>query len=277
MAKTGVFLSWSGQRSRAVAEALKKYLPIIINDLVPWLSTKDIDKGSRSTEEIAAALVGARAGIICLTPNNLKEPWILFEAGAIAKTVREKPLACTLLIGVEVSGLSGPLAQFQATKPTKTDMLQMVMDLNKALAESAVEPSQVKETFGLCWPNLEEILKNLPSDGPEKSTERDPTDMLKELVELTRRTSLTVLDSHREIAAQIERLESMQGYANNMIPALGQSWFEAAQVLGSSGASSNERSAATKSPKRFQHASQNALRDYAIPPPPTLDDDPERK
>ena len=92
MAKMDVFISWSGQRSRAVAEALKKYLPMIVNDLNPWLSSTDIDKGSRSSEEIAVALTNAKAGIICLTPNNLKEPWILFEAGAIAKTVREKPL-----------------------------------------------------------------------------------------------------------------------------------------------------------------------------------------
>ena len=60
----------------------------------------DIDKGSRSTEKIAKALTNARAGIICLTPSKLKEPWILFEVGAIAKTVRQKPLACTFLIGV---------------------------------------------------------------------------------------------------------------------------------------------------------------------------------
>lgn len=113
MSKMDIFISWSGPRSRAVAEALKKYLPMIVNDFNPWHSSSDIGKGSRSSEEIARALTNAKAGIICLTPNNLKEPWILFEAGAIAKTVQDKPLACTLLLGdLQITDVSGPLAQF---------------------------------------------------------------------------------------------------------------------------------------------------------------------
>jgi hypothetical protein len=208
MAKMDVFISWSGQRSRAVAEALKKYLPMIVNDLNPWLSSANIDKGSRSSEEIAVALANARAGIICLTPNNLKEPWILFEAGAIAKTVREKPLACTLLIGLEITDVSGPLSQFQATKLTQPQMLQLVKTLNKALGESAVEERQIEDTFDLCWPKLKETLDNLPTDGPDTQPERRPEDMLKELLELTRQTSLGVLESDRRITEKFDRFEN---------------------------------------------------------------------
>lgn len=206
MAKMDVFISWSGQRSRAVAEALKKYLPMIVNDLNPWLSSTDIDKGSRSTEEIAVALSNARAGIICLTPNNLKEPWILFEAGAIAKTVREKPLACTLLIGLGITDVSGPLSQFQATKPTRMDMLHLVKTLNKALGESAVDEPQIEETFDLCWSKLKEIFDSLPSDGPNTKPERRPEDMLKELVEISRVTSTNVVQGYAQITSQLAGL-----------------------------------------------------------------------
>jgi len=205
MAKMDVFISWPGPRSRAVAEALKKYLPMIVNDLNPWLSTSDIGKGSRSTEEIAAALTNARAGIICLTPNNLKEPWVLFEAGAIAKTVREKPLACTLLIGLEISDVSGLLAQFQATKPTKADMLKMVKDLNKALGQSALEERQVEDTFELCWPKLQQTLDNLPTDGSTTRPERTERELLTELVGLTRQMSNAMLESDRRILPTISK------------------------------------------------------------------------
>jgi hypothetical protein len=209
MAKMDIFISWSGPRSRAVAEALKKYLPMIVNDFNPWLSSSDIDKGSRSSEEIARALTNARAGIICLTPNNLKEPWILFEAGAVAKTVREKPLACTLLIDLQITDVSGPLAQFQATKPTEAELLHLIQTLNKELGESAVPESQLAASFELCWPKLKHTLDNLPPDGTGQTPPARPADdMLKELLELSRQNSLGVLESHRQTIAQLTKLES---------------------------------------------------------------------
>src|ERR1700693_4685559 len=114
MEKMKIFISWSGPRSVAGAQLLHEYRPMINNAFDPWLSSVDIDKGSRSASEIAQALVAAKAGIICLTPNNLNAPWILFEAGGIAKTV-DKTLACTLLVGLEPSDVSKPLGEFQHT------------------------------------------------------------------------------------------------------------------------------------------------------------------
>jgi hypothetical protein len=80
-----VFISWSGERSRAAAEALRSWLPKIINAIKPWLSSEDIDKGSRWGTDVASRLETAKAGIICLTPGNLHSDWILFEAGATIK------------------------------------------------------------------------------------------------------------------------------------------------------------------------------------------------
>jgi hypothetical protein len=39
-----VFISWSGERSKCVAEALRNWIPKIINAVLPWLSSADIDK-----------------------------------------------------------------------------------------------------------------------------------------------------------------------------------------------------------------------------------------
>ena len=41
-----VFLSWSGTRSKAVAQALESWLPLVINATSPWISA-EIDKGRR--------------------------------------------------------------------------------------------------------------------------------------------------------------------------------------------------------------------------------------
>jgi len=89
-----IFISWSGPRSRAVAEALKEYLPMIVNAFNPWLSSADIDKGARWNSDLAAALATSKAGIICLTPNNFTAPYNLFDSGALSSTV-EKTYVCT--------------------------------------------------------------------------------------------------------------------------------------------------------------------------------------
>ena len=168
MEKMKIFVSWSGPRSAAVAQALKEYLPMINNAFELWLSSEDISKGSRSRPEIAKALATARAGIICLTPNNLTAPWILFEAGGIAKTM-ETTLVCTVLIGLEWTNVSGPLSEFQhTTKLDEKELLKMVKDLNSIAGESARTDTEIERAFNLCWPELKDRVKleQLPSDGP---------------------------------------------------------------------------------------------------------------
>src|SRR5215469_4587723 len=120
-----IFISWSGARSQAVAEALKDWLPMIINAANPFLSVADIDKGARWSSEIAGKLEKSKAGIICLTPGNMNSEWILFEAGALSKTV-SNTYVCPLLIGLKPADVKGPLAQFQFTMTSKVDMLQLV-------------------------------------------------------------------------------------------------------------------------------------------------------
>jgi len=186
-----IFITWSGSRSLAVAEALRDYLPMIVNAFNPWLSKKSLEKGVNWSTELTAALAKAKAGIICLTPSNLAEPWILFEAGAIAKAVTEKPRACTLLIGLKSSDVKGPLTQFQDTKLTRDDLLQLVQNLNAGLGEAAIKETQVERTFDLVWPKLEERidLNKLPSDGPTDKPERKPDDLLTEILDTVRSTS----------------------------------------------------------------------------------------
>ncbi len=80
-----VFISWSGPRSAAVAEALRYWLPKVIQALEPWMSADDIEKGTRWRSGIATELEQSSVGIICLTRENLDSTWIHFEAGALSK------------------------------------------------------------------------------------------------------------------------------------------------------------------------------------------------
>src|SRR5260370_42334613 len=83
-----VFLSWSGDRSEGVAHELARCLKMVLR-VKPFLSSKDIRSGSQWYEIIAKELGQTKFGIVCLTPENLEAPWILFEGGALAKTAAE--------------------------------------------------------------------------------------------------------------------------------------------------------------------------------------------
>jgi hypothetical protein len=183
-----VFISWSGPRSGAVANALRSWLPLIINALKPFLSSADIDKGARWGTELAQRLQAAKAGIICLTPSNISSEWLLFETGALSKTVANT-FVCPLLIGLEPSDIKGPLAQFQATRATKDELLKLVKTLNRALEDAALSDSQIEDAFGALWPKLETALNNLPPDEPRAKPQREERDILEEILDLVRNQS----------------------------------------------------------------------------------------
>jgi hypothetical protein len=89
-----VFISWSGKRSKSAAQSLYDWLPLVLQSVRPWMSEEDIQKGSRGLDEIGRALEGIKIGVICLAPENLTAPWILYEAGALSKTLDAKTRVC---------------------------------------------------------------------------------------------------------------------------------------------------------------------------------------
>ena len=134
-----VFISWSGERSRVVANFLHQWLPKIIQAAKPWLSSEDIDKGSRSQSEIARALAEIRVGIVCLSPENLTKPWIIFEAGALSKSIDDRTRICTYLIGgLGPEDVEPPLGTFQATKAEKEDTRKLLHTINAAVSDEPI-------------------------------------------------------------------------------------------------------------------------------------------
>ena len=66
-----VFLSWSGEQSHRVAVVFRDWFPSVIQSLVPYISSEDIDKGARWSTDIAQELVDSTFGILCVTQDNL--------------------------------------------------------------------------------------------------------------------------------------------------------------------------------------------------------------
>jgi len=53
-----------------MAEALKEWLPNVIQAVDPWVSSSDIDAGMRWTPALAEQLQQTQLGILCLTAEN---------------------------------------------------------------------------------------------------------------------------------------------------------------------------------------------------------------
>ncbi|MEE8076839.1 MAG: toll/interleukin-1 receptor domain-containing protein [Candidatus Binatia bacterium] len=180
-----VFISWSGDRSKAVANAVRDWLPNVIQSLQPWMSEADIKKGARWLQDIAHELEDTRIGLVCLTPENLAEPWLLFEAGALAKTL-EETFVCPYLFDLEPSDIKGPLAQFQSTRAEKEDTRKLVQTINEALPEGALSNDKINAAFDKWWPDLEKILQNIPDPEEKPAVQRDQREMTEEILEIVR-------------------------------------------------------------------------------------------
>jgi len=204
-----VFISWSGPRSQHVAEALRSWLPMVLQAAKPFMSKKDIDKGSRWHIELARALEITKVGIICLTPENLRASWLLFEAGAVSKTVDRGTRVCTyLLAGLQPQDVPPPLSEFQATKPEKEDTRQLLQNMNVALA-SPLGEATLNGVFDALWPNLEAQLTALPKPETEVPPTRKVEDMVGELLEIVRAEG----NGQDALAAQVSHIEKILSYA----------------------------------------------------------------
>ena len=190
-----VFVSWSGKRSKAVAEILSDWVKCVIQATAPWISTRDIDRGALWFSEIGDQLQDTTVGIICLTQENKNRPWILFEAGALAKGLSSSRV-CTFLIDLEPSQLQDPLAQFNHTRPDHDGVYNLVRTLNSTLGASRLPDKILDQIFETYWPQFEQGFSKALEDNPadEKPEVRSDESLLAEILENTRYLNLKVRD-----------------------------------------------------------------------------------
>lgn len=196
-----VFISWSGFRSRLVAEQLNQWFPLVLQHVTPFMSAEDVDKGARWSGEIAGVLDTSNYGVVCLTPENLEAPWIHFEAGALSKSVAVGRVS-PLLLGIKKSDVIGPLAQFQLTTTSQDDVFRLVKSINNASSSDArVDDERLGVIFSTFWPTLVEKLSAAENAGDSaegsRDGERDPTALLEEVLETVR--------SHTRMLSTLQR------------------------------------------------------------------------
>ncbi|MCA1606544.1 MAG: toll/interleukin-1 receptor domain-containing protein [Acidobacteria bacterium] len=178
-----VFLSWSGERSKSIATALREWLPSVINEVQPFMSS-EIDAGARWQSEVSSELESTDFGIICVTSENQDKPWINFEAGALAKSValgRVVPLA----VNLTTAEIRNPLGQFQAQPLAKDGMLRVLLSLNSG-AQRTMPQEFIERSLEKWWPDLESEIEKVQREFDQgvsiKNPPRSDRDLLEDIL-----------------------------------------------------------------------------------------------
>lgn len=157
MPKTPVFVSWSGDRSKAVAVALCDWFRKVLQTAEPWCSP-EIPAGDRWSSVVAERLHKSSIGIIVVTRENRAMPWLLFEAGALSGTI-ERGKVIPYFVGLNPTDIEGPLTQFQGKVADKDGTFDVVKAIHAALpADDRLGEADQRAVFDSWWPTLKERL-----------------------------------------------------------------------------------------------------------------------
>jgi len=153
MPELKTFISWSGYRSKELALLLRSWLPLVIQDLRPWMSDVDIEAGTQAFPTLGMQLDAHGTGIVCLTPENLNSRWILFECGALAKHI-DVSRVVPVLLDLSYTDVPQPLGLFQAVHADEDGIRRLLASLN-ALRSTPFDAATLERVFIKWWPELE--------------------------------------------------------------------------------------------------------------------------
>ncbi|HTI59295.1 hypothetical protein [Mucilaginibacter sp.] len=208
-----VFLSWSKLRSQKVAELLNSWIPCILQSVEPWISSQNIEDGELWFNAIQTQVSEIINGIICLTKENKDQPWILFEAGGLAKGLEKSRIYVLLIDLVPDDILLSPLSAFNQTKPNKTGLKKLMHVINNRTSKP-VSTEILDQVFEKFWPDFEEKLKEIITETEiAASTTKKPVkeevsaDILAELLKSIRNLETNV-NSIRNANMHVETIKT---------------------------------------------------------------------
>lgn len=183
-----IFISWSGDRSKMIANALKSWLEKFFQTVEVFMSESDIEPGTRWAFRLNEELQISNYGIICLTPENQNSQWILFEAGALSNQVKNH--VTPLLFQLKEGEVKGPLSQFQYLKVDEDGLQKLANAINKNL-EKPLSREIMNEYFRAWWNELNRALGEVPAEPKEAVPDkRQDRELIEEILQYTRNQTL---------------------------------------------------------------------------------------
>jgi hypothetical protein len=181
-----VFISWSGETSKGFGQAFRTWLPRVLQSAKPYFTPADTEKGARWANEISKELEQSDICIIILTRENLNSRWIMFEAGAISRTV-EQARVCPIVFDIDKTDVEPPLSTFQATSFNKGEIRQLLTTINKAAKDASLSEKDLDAVFEKWWPDLAQEVSAIAAKQPSSRAQiRSEQDLVEENLLLTR-------------------------------------------------------------------------------------------
>lgn len=183
-----LFISWSGDFSKEVAEKLKIWIKSVIQSVDVFLSQDDIGKGENWDRRLSRELAACDFGIVCLTPENVAAPWIHFEAGSLAKSLDAK--LSSIMLGVSTSDIKGPLSRFQNTTFSRDDFYKLMQSINSS-TEKPLSSEILQFSFDIFWPRLEsdiiQIIDKYKIPKESKDIKKSDSEAMQEILQIVRK------------------------------------------------------------------------------------------
>lgn len=133
MSKCDVFISWTGDYGKKIAEAIKIALDQITmpdsphaQALVTFVSSISIENGAKWRAELDTALKEASRGLILATQDVIHSDWLVHEAGALS--TRSERLMI-YLVDTPATLLPEPLQDYQYAPLNNEELAALVQKL----------------------------------------------------------------------------------------------------------------------------------------------------
>ena len=202
-----VYISCSGEASEALGKILRHWIKQFLPGVTPWTVSEDLPPGEDKFRKVREVLGDCHWGIICVTPENVTDQELHFEAGAIAKAF-EKARVIPLLLHLELSELSRPLSNFRPQKVTKNDIWNIFLGISQ-VTDNYLTSRQ--ELFNASWHQIEQDIKKIPINTSDCSESRPPNEILEDLVRAVRnlehRLDIPKNDALEELRASTRDIE----------------------------------------------------------------------
>jgi hypothetical protein len=177
-----IFLSWSGERSKAAALGLKTLLESTFPQAVDVFISDHIEAGDTWARRLESELEQSQYGVLCLTQDNFHAPWLLFEAGAIAKKFGSARVVPYLIDELPTAADRSPLAQFQHVRANREGTLHLVKGINQ-IRENPQVVDQLERLFSGWWRDFEATLRALPPPAGKQPSPRSDREFLETILQ----------------------------------------------------------------------------------------------
>jgi hypothetical protein len=178
-----IFVSWSGERSKKAAQGLRSLLEDVFQQAVEVFISDYIGAGENWQQRIGVELEQSEFGVLCLTQDNFQAPWLLFEAGAVAKKFGSARVVPYLIDELPEAADHSPLAQFQRVRADREGTYRLIQAINE-IRDSPQPAQKLERSFARWWPDLEQTLKSLPVLAQTQASVRSDRQILEKILQM---------------------------------------------------------------------------------------------